>query len=423
MKWNLKIKAGALQFVLFIGAIIAVLLMAFVLITYIHNFFGKITALTIDIVQQADFAMGYSLSKPMRRGESIDFSALDNPNIHVIIEKEFWGILEKRTSTASFDKIEYSKTAFIGQNYPKGMNALNLRDKQRPLVLAGTTRIMGDVLLPAQGIRMGNIAGNSYNQDQLVYGREQTSSSTLPKLDQGLLQQIDRLLNEDFQLNKQVVTLKPEAEIRNSFKEETLFIMDDVVQLENNTLVGNIVIYASRKIIVESSTYLADVVLVAPEIIIKDRVQGYFQAIAKKSIHVGKNCALAYPTTLVVKEDAKGNKTVNTTKTPKIFLDTNVVVNGMLLYLDTSEEGSNSPQIRISNGSVVNGEIYCSKNLELKGTVNGNVTTDGFIAMENGSIYQNHLYNGTINSTILPTEYSGILYENEAHKKVMKWLY
>jgi hypothetical protein len=68
--------------------------------------------------------------------------------------------------------------------------------------------------------------------------------------------------------------------------------------------------------------------------------------------------------------------------------------------------------------------VYCTKNLELNGRVRGNVTTDGFIALENGSIYQNHLYNGIINSKDLAKSYAGLLLASrEQNKKVIKWLY
>ena len=52
------------------------------------------------------------------------------------------------------------------------------------------------------------------------------------------------------------------------------------------------------------------------------------------------------------------------------------------------------------------------------------VSTDAFIALEDGSVYQNHLYNGQINSLILDESYAGLLLASrENNKKVMKWLY
>ncbi len=50
-----KIKAGALQFVLFVGAIIAVLLMSFLLLTYTHQHFEKKTDVLIEVLRSADY--------------------------------------------------------------------------------------------------------------------------------------------------------------------------------------------------------------------------------------------------------------------------------------------------------------------------------------------------------------------------------
>jgi len=68
--------------------------------------------------------------------------------------------------------------------------------------------------------------------------------------------------------------------------------------------------------------------------------------------------------------------------------------------------------------------VYCTANLELKGWVNGRVHTQAFVALENGRIYQNHLYNGRINGTVLPLSYAGLELEGQnTSKKLMKWLY
>lgn len=101
---------------------------------------------------------------------------------------------------------------------------------------------------------------------------------------------------------------------------------------------------------------------------------------------------------------------------PNIFIGSGSGVQGMLLYLEDSETYKHVPQIRIAEGATLLGEVYCTKNLELKGRVLGKVHTDAFIALENGSIYQNHLYQGTIDRNGLPME-------GERAQNYMKWLY
>jgi len=46
------------------------------------------------------------------------------------------------------------------------------------------------------------------------------------------------------------------------------------------------------------------------------------------------------------------------------------------------------------------------------------------MALEKGSIYQNHIFNGSINSTSLLPVYAGLSYKNNNDKKaISKWLY
>ena len=60
--------------------------------------------------------------------------------------------------------------------------------------------------------------------------------------------------------------------------------------------------------------------------------------------------------------------------------------------------------------------------MELKGKVYGSVFTDSFIAIANGSYYQNHLLDAEINSAELEDEYIGLPLVN-TKKGVAKWLY
>lgn len=421
MKSPAKIKAGALQFVLFIGAIVAILLMSFVLISYTHTYFDKKTDIVVAVIQRSDFGLRYAFKKGMKANSVLEVSSEENLGITTLVEKEYWGLFEKYTSTAKHKNTVFTKTALAGNSTKNGIPALYLTDRQRPLIITGNAKINGDAYLPAQGIRMGNISGNSYRYSRLVHGNQNQSNSKIPAVDLEVKRHLTELL-ENFQDKGQEIEFKRNSEIKNSFQSPTNHIIDRTVHLEEVSLIGNIIISATDKIIVEPSTVLRDVLLIAPEIVIRDGVKGSFQAFAHKSISVGKRCDLAYPTALVLL-DKNQETTQEKTYKPKLHIDSGTVVNGAVLYLDESEERTYVPQIKISKDSVVRGEVYCTENLELKGTVIGNVTTNGFIALENGSIYQNHLYNGTIDNTRLPGEYVGLSIGKEQPKEVIKWLY
>jgi len=422
MIWTKKIKAGALQFVLFIGAVIAVLLLSFVLVSYSHTLFHKKTDVTVNLIHMADVGLNYSFSKDLLDGEQITVPTIGEVTMDVSVENSYWGLFEKRTSVAKHKKIQFTKIGLVGQ-IDENRPALYLKDNQRPVIIAGNAKISGTTYLPEQGIRMGNIYGNSYHRDNLIYGKQKKSSSTLPALDSELQQQIKMLTQPFYEPQGEEVLYKEGMVLKNSFKEETVIIKGNVLNLDEIVLSGNIIIWATDKISVSVNSQLNDVILVAPEIIIQDWTKGNFQAFASNRIWVGKGCELFYPSALVVhkksqkKENKKGNPTTD------IFIDSNTVIRGVVLHQDMGEANKFLPQIKVDKNAKIIGELYCSNNLELKGSVNGSVTTGNFIALENGSIYQNHLYNGIINSLSLPIEYAGLQYKGSINNGIMKWLY
>ena len=108
---------------------------------------------------------------------------------------------------------------------------------------------------------------------------------------------------------------------------------------------------------------------------------------------------------------------------PNIHIDAYAKVRGMVIYQDKNKTKSYKPHIKINEHAKVMGEVYCTQNLELKGSIYGSATTNNFVALENGNIYQNHLYNGKINNSLLPAAYGGISYSTTSSNQIMKWLY
>ena len=425
-----KIEAGALQFVLFVGAIVAVLLMSFLLLTYTHQHFEKKTDVLVEVLRSTNYGIDASLKSDFQIGEKYTVVKEEDIPITTTVVREFWGVFEKRKSLAVHGKTSYTKTVLVGGQEQEELPALYLNNHQRPVIVAGNAKITGNAFLPEQGLKMGNINGNSYNRNELLYGRRFRSDSVLPKLSSDLKSQIDVLTNTNFIPQGEIVYRLSSEGIKNSFNNETIIYKDRAVRLQNIQLTGNVIIVASSKIIVEASAQLNDVVLMAPEIEIQKGVVGTFQAIATESIYVGKKCNLFYPSALVVKKKksfqgsglANNKATVN--QTPTIHLNESVKVRGYVMVIDDNTTMQYTPSVKIETSAKVIGEVYCTKNVELKGSVDGTVYTDGFIALENGSVYQNHIYNGIINSTQLSEKYVGLLLASRVdNKKVMKWLY
>lgn len=415
-----KIKAGALQFVLFIGAIIAVLLMAFVMVSHSHTLFNKKTDITIAMIQATDRGMGASFDQPLEVGMTWELPERRDPlGIETSVQKDYWGLLEKREVISKKGKLKFTKIGLVGLR-DENRYALYLEDNNRPMVIAGDAKIFGDAFLPERGIKMGNIQGFGYTKPQLVYGRRQQSSSRLPELNQEVVRQLDLLTG----LPKgNIISFKKGGIIKNSFQEETRIIRGAVIELENVSLVGNIMVWASHEIIVKPTANLRDVVLIAPQINIVDGTKGNFQALASKQIKVGRNCKLDYPSVLAVGKKGKSEKSANKRQEPSLIMEPGASLSGMVLYLEESDSEGYGASIQIQEKANVYGEMYCQGSLELKGNVYGGVTTQSFITMEKGNVYQNHLFGGKIEANLLSETYGGLVFKDKPANQVMKWLY
>jgi cytoskeletal protein CcmA (bactofilin family) len=420
-----KIKAGSLQFVLFIGAVIAVLLITFVLLSYTHGHYAKRSSKYVEVIAQNNFVMQLALKKDNKNLESTSNTYEEN-GITTTVEKKLWGTFERLTASSSFEKLNFKSTALTGYAYNKIAPALYLKDNERPLVIAGIAKITGEALLPKQGVRPGNISGESYYGSSLVFGNTKLSNANLPDLKAKTNEHIKSLCQFSINPNSDyIIRPSKDTAYSNSFFKDTQYVVGDYVDLTSISLTGNIIVLARREIVVSASTKLTDVLLSAPKISIKDNVQGAFQAFASKSIIVGKNCSLNYPSALVVYENTIANRNQgNQPMVSPISINSNSVIRGILIYKNSSEERVFYPQIKIASNTTLIGQLYCEKSLELKGNIVGSVFTDSFMALENGNIYQNHLYKGTINSMQLQDQFVGLGIDNfSTNKKVVKWLY
>ncbi|MEX0313719.1 MAG: hypothetical protein AB3N18_06045 [Allomuricauda sp.] len=415
-----KLQAGALQFVLFIGAVIAVLLLTFVLLHQTHSLFDKKTLKTIDLIKSTDLALRQAMGQKIQLNDSVSIDLKHEDGIKTLAIKSYWGIFEKYVVVSQFQKNRFIKTGLVGGGRDEDFSALYLKDNDRPMVIAGRTKITGNAYLPKQGIRPGSIRGQFYQYNRPVYGSVKQSSKTLPALDAELRNYIKQVQSQAFGMSGgNAVKFSSRLELTNSFKSPTQFIHGDALRLSGCNLKGNIVIMATHKIMVSNDSNLQDVLLIAPEIEIENRFSGRLQAVASNRIEVGNRVNLEYPSALIVDRGNRPN--AKERRRPNIKIESGTVLKGIIAYLEKTEENQFFPQVVISDKASVYGEVFCEKNLELKGDIFGNVTTNAFMAMENGSVYQNHLFGGTINTDFLPQQYVGLLLNKK--KAVAKWLY
>lgn len=403
-----KLSAGALQMVLYISVIIAIMLAAFILLIYTQNVFEAQTNMVRQTVLNTNRSFYQSVEKEETTNNIDSLSA------------SYWGVYKKIDVTSRTKNISIKKSALTGGIKQNNKNALFLKDQNKPLVVVGNSKISGKAYLPARGIRSGQIAGKSYYGTDLKYGDFATNKKH-PEIPSDLKDNLKQLIRiNELLLTSEVIEYKPDEKYVRSFQDlpQVLFSSEKLV-LSNNKIVGHYLVVSNKMIEVKASSKLTDVILIAPKIVIRDNVQGAFQAVASEHLEVGNNCQLNYPSSLTL---VNVNRKKMPNEASQIFIGKNSKIKGSVLYVKTIEETSFLPNIFISEEAIIYGELYCENNLDLRGTVYGSVVTSNFIAAYGGSVYQNHLFNGKILSNELPQEYVGLNYSGN-NNGIVKWLY
>lgn len=414
-----KIKAGALQYVLVVSVLIALIVFAFISLLYLQQKLQVKKVLYKEAVENVESGFNYlgTSTIPYNSEQTIQLS--ENPLEKTSVIKQHWGVFDLVTITSKVKNEVFIKSALLGENN-KEQKALYLQENNRPLVVVGNTKIIGNVSLPKQGIKSGNIAGNSYNGNSLFYGvKKGNSSGKMPKINN--IESFKKAFVQERVPNDSIEYFMVEDTQQRIQKFDKPIAVSESLSpiiLKNIILQGKIRIQSETSIRVEASATLHDVILIAPKVTIASEVKGNFQVFASDKIEVAKRCELQYPSALVL--ITKNNATIEET----ITINENSTVKGSVVFIaERNKEISNfNHQVSISKNTTVVGEVYCTENLELLGSVFGAVYTNNFITKQYGSVYVNHIYNGIINRKKLPNEYCGLFIEDK-RKKVAKWLY
>lgn len=399
-----KVNAGALQYVIFISIIIMLMIMLLL------QFFSHQTNL-----QKKNFI--YRESYIQLQNTILEYIKSPQDNIlktsygldgNIRFSTISYGIYKVLKAESEFNNMIHTQYALLGGGGEIN-NAVYLKENLQPLYISGNAKVIGNVKLPKNGVKAGFVNGNYYNSHNLIYGGIGFSNKLLPSiLNKSTFYNIFKDLPNSEYLNINTI-----ANHTNSFSNEAQHIKTlKELTLKGITLSGNIIIKSTQRIIIEKTAHLNDVILIAPEIEVKEGTKGNFQMFSTKSISIAKNCELNYPSALVLLDESSESK---------IKIDKNVKFKGVILYSTKKNKSNHKINVHIPVETKIFGEVYCEGNLQLEGTVCGSVTTESFIYKDFSSTHINMLYNGKINNLDLPQEYAGFVYGDTY--KVAKWLY
>ena len=324
----------------------------------------------------------------------------------VSLHKKAWGLFSVINATAAWKNFRADKTALLGQPADSS-RVLYLADLNRPLSLAGSTRIEGRVFTPEAGIKRAYIEGVNFSGTRLIHGEIKNSGPHLPELDAESLEMTLQALEMAEEL------IPGSDTVMIPFNEPSRLMYAD--ELENKTVVGNVFLYDEGHLRIPANCHLQDVIVMAESIVVERGFKGSIQLLAKDSIRIENGCSLKYPSSIVLLDsDRPGNRSV--------ILGENCRVAGTIV-VNGGRHHNHLPILEMHKGGELIGDAYVEGFTQLQGRIIGSLFTRKFYLKTASSIYENHILNGEIMINDKLTLPSGLRFAgNTQSGEIAKWL-
>ncbi|WP_316812816.1 hypothetical protein [Pedobacter heparinus] len=342
----------------------------------------------------------------------------------VLLDKQPWGIYEMGLVKAWIGGDTLQKAFLIGAGVKDSLKVLYLADEDRPLSISGKSLIRGTAYLPKSGIKAAYVENATYTDKTLVYGGIKDSGRQLPEPEQDFLQQAVDLLaalaDKDLLANQ--MTAPDKDSTVNSFYSpvKKIYMQEPHADLSGYRARGKVMIFADSSLVLDESTGLEQVILVAPYVQIKDGFKGQLQVFASDSIRVGDKVQLNYPSALLVLKNDTAKFQV------RIDIGKDCSIAGQLFAYE-KQRSQLMPVIAVAEGTVVKGEVYVKGylNLAKRAAVQGSVELIRFMAKTSSSLYENYLIDVQLNRPARSKYYlcSKLFNGRADQNKVLCWLW
>lgn len=419
------LRGGALYLSVFISLIIAVLLSMLLL----HAYYGTVDFQKFTIRQAVRnnlfSAFNYAVSSGFEdTAVPLQMDLYQRGGDSVEIVKKTWGCYKVIGVRAQCKGVSESMLCLTGAAFVKD-TALVLTENNRPVSVAGKTLLKGLCLLPKAGVKTAHIEGQSFLGNRLIDGIQLPAPPVLPAPDASIIkgwEAISIASESDSLLN--FSNLSETDTIRNSFLSPTLRIVAaGTLQLKDIRLSGNIILQASKKIIIAKSCFLENVLIIAPVVEINEDFTGCLQAIATDTIATGNKVALKYPSSLVIVHKPFFDTATKRMSTPALLIGEKNSIKGTLAACIKDGNSTSNIFLKIKKESEISGFVYSSGYLDLQGSVTGTAMARGLILNTASGVYEQHLLNAVIDRSALSDFFvGGVLFSGKKANKIVKWV-
>ena len=332
------------------------------------------------------------------------------------LQRSQWGFFDVAWARIPADSPGFSasshRACLLGNRAnPSLQPALYLCDQIAPLTLTGRTLIKGEAKLPSNGVKAGYVNGSNFTGNRLIDGKKSKSGPYLPFFDKERVESLTSYFKWPVQQSNEW-----QQKLHHSFTDSTLIFTSKTFYLNHLNWSGNIIVIAQDSIVVGANCQLEDLLLFAPKIVFEDHFEGRVQAFASRQLKVGAACKLHYPTVLaILKTDQERNR-------PGLLIDKESQVEG-LVFAYQKTNNRQPVQVKIKENVLLSGQLFVDGQLELRGSVNGNVSCESFLLETSSSLYSNYLLNATIDRSLLSEHYvSGMIFSKQMESEVVRWV-
>ena len=395
-------KAGILSYVLAIGLLVSVGLSMMILYIYYTQLEYKGYQQKIRLVENLETARMITLADVEHFEYEIPYlmDLYGEGRDSLRINKMEWGFIDVFSVWAwtptHRDSMVYATAQKPGE---KSQSCIFLVDEGRPLAVAGETKLIGNGYVPVSGIQSAYVGRIGYRNEELIYGEELKSDKELPETT------IEEKFERVNQMQGNWIDHTGDT-ISNSYFNDLLMLSGSNLEIFG-VYDGKVLIKASGAVVFDSLARTSGVIVYAPEIEFKSGFEGSGQFLATDTIILNKEVKLEYPSLLAVYNEKKP-ATIQTRGKAEI--------EGWVL-MEGGKDNFRDRVIYFEDGTIFKGLVYCNGMFEPYADIIGHVTTKKFLVNAPSAVYENYLFNTTIDYTKLDTAFLTLnqwFYSNQA---------
>lgn len=419
-----RLPAGALMLVIAVSIIIAAILLSLLFLASNRRLLTQRDTLQQglrrNLASGLAYAQGHS-AMPYLHRQSLDLFGAGTDSVS--IEKKPWGAFDVAVVTAANAHFADTLMALLGSQFtPVNQAALYLADERIPLSVGDDAQVRG------QGYVAKGEAAHPTNLPAIgpvrtgapVTGGLHPSRPELPiNADSALVRLRDYAglrLQGWLPAGSRTSTVLRSLHV-SFFGAATVIFQPEPITLRQLVLAGQIVVVSSRRLVVEASAQLDNVLLLAPVVVVRAGFRGRVQIIARDTVDIERDCELAYPSAVCAY--------AGTTTPAQVLLGENARVCGLVVAANGNEAGAAAAAVvRMAAGAAVEGQVFSTGTVENCGLVRGIVMCRRLIYRTPSGYYNNYLVNAVIDRPGLPAAFlTSPLLNAGAPSGVITWLW